>query len=360
MSYNAITAMLGPDDQLDNLLDNCLADEFHPAALQQQSSDASRPHANNSGINTEGSAFTDHAEINGLHTETSALVPSVPASNALPARQTGHMETEEDLLARFSALKASPTAPAEDLNSLTDRLVALKGPKVTAAELQDLQSRLEDLKGSKNTVPLSELEGRLAKLKGTSPSPIGQPSQLKSRSAQQLIPDFDPDVELNQEQIFEALASVSDSHAENGPSEKCLRETTHEQQQPHIKPTPANVAAASPTDLRQALQDFDPEDEDSISEQQLRALASMPTIGAAGTPQSSKGVPQWAAALGLSAQDLQHGSKLDECLQSDNSSSDSSGSRDHLDAYAHGRSLASSAARQNRLTRQKPPHKRRI
>ena len=361
MSYNAITAMLGSDDQLD-----CLADEFHPAALQQQPSDASSLRANTSGVQTVGSAFTDHAEVNGSNTEKSALdLPSVPASSASPARlnivQAGHEETEEDLLARYTALKASTAAPAEDLNTLTDRLVALKGPKVTAAELQDLQSRFEGLKGPKSTVLLSELEGRLAKLKGTSPAPIGQLSQLERKSDRQLIPDFDPDVELNQEQL-EALASVGDSYAENSSFEKYLREST-EQQQPPVEPAPGNVAAATPMDLQQVLQDFDPEDEDYISEQQLRALASMPSKGAAGTPQCSEGVPPWAAALGLSAQDLQHVSEPEDCLQSDSCSSDSGGSRNRLDANAKGRrSLASSAAKQTqlkRLTRQKPPHKRR-
>ena len=366
MSYDAITAMLGSDDRLDNLPDNCLADEPDPTALQQQQSGIFSAHVNTSNAETEGSAFTDHAETNRLHTETSAQdLPSVPTSSASPASidatQTRHVETTEDLFARFTALKASTAASAEDLNNLTDRLAALKGPSVTAAELQDLQSRLEDLKGGKNTVPLYELDGRLAKLKGISPALNGQLSQLKGRSERQLIPDFDPDVELNQEQL-EALASVDDSYAENSPFEKCLSESPDQHQQPPIKPTPANVTAASSTDLRQVLQDFDPEDEDCISEQQLRALASMPTTGTAGTPQSSKGVPQWAAALGLSARDLQHGSEPEECSKSGSSSSDSSRSSEHLDEYAKGRmGLASCAARQghmNKLTRQKLPHKR--
>ena len=341
MSYDAITAMLGSDGQLDNLLDNRLADEVNSAALQQQPSDSSSAHANTSGVKTEVSAFTDHAEINGCHTDTSAPdLPSVPTSSASPARlnatQTGHAETEEDLLARFTALKASTAAPAEDLNTLTDRLAALKGPKVTAAELQDLLSRLENLKGPKNTVPLSELEGRLAKLKGTSPAPFGQPSQLKSRSERQLIPDFDPDVELNQEQL-QALASAGDSYAEGSPYEKRLSDSTVHQQQPLIKPTPANATAASATDLRQVLQEFDPEDEDCLSEQQLRVLASMPTTGVAGTPKSSEGIPQWAAALGPSAQDLQYGtegSQSDSGRSSDSGGTcDSDGSCDHHDAH---------------------------
>lgn len=348
MSYSAITAMLGSDDQLDSLPDNCLDDGLHPAACQQQPPDAVSAHANTLGVKTEGSAFTDHAETCALD------LPSVPPSSALPARinatQTGCAETEEDLFARFTALKASTAAPVEDLNHLTDRLAVLKGPKVTAAELQDLESRLEVLTGGKNTVPLSELEGRLAKLKSTLPASIGQLGQLKGRSERQLISDFDPDIELNQEQL-EALASLGDSYAENSPFEQCLIESTDPQKQPPIKPTPANVAAASPSDLRQVLQNFGLEDEDCISEQQLRALASLPTTGAAGTPQSCEGVPQWAAALGMSAQDLQHGSDPEKCLKSGSSSSESS---EHVDAYANGRRvLALSAARQAPLTRLK-------
>ena len=144
-----------------------------------------------------------------------------------------------------------------------------------------------------------------------------------------------------------------------------MSDSTVHQQQPPIKPTPANATAASATDLRQVLQGFDPEDEDCLNEQQLRVLASMPTTGVAGTPQISKGIPQWAAALGLSAQDLQHGSERSQADSGGSSDSDgtidSERSCDHHDAHEQGiKCFASSAARQARLDKlTRLPHKRR-
>lgn len=340
MSYDAITAILGSDDQLDLLPDSDLcANKPHPTSVQQQSLDASSACGK-----TEGSGVTDRTKTDATYTEASALdLPNVPARDATAASinttDNGRPETQDDLFARLNALKASTASPAQNLSTLTDRLAALKGPKVTAAELQDLQSRLEHLKGSKNTVPLSELEGRLAKLKGTCPTPTCQPSQLKGTPQGHPIPDFDPDVEMNQEQL-EALAGMDDSCAENTLFDECLLASTHLQEQPpasapSIKPTHDATAVANPTDLQQVLQDFDPEDESCLSEQQLRALASMPTTGATDAPQESEGVPQWAAALGLSAQDLNNSSKPESGLQS--GSSDSNENSERPDAAEKGR-----------------------
>ena len=372
MSYDAITAMLGLDDLADDFLDHNFVDESQPAALppQQHPADASCAHASPSGSRTEGSAaFTDHTETDS-HTDTGLPLdlPSVPAISGTPARTNktaaAATETEEDLFARLAVLKASTAAPAEDMDTVKDRLAALKGPKISAAELQDLQSRLQDLKGGKNTVSLSELEGRLAQLKGTSSAASGQLGPLEGRPEGELIPDFDPNVDLNQEQL-EALANMGDSYADNIPFDKCLAESTQQSQKqqqppaamPTSKPKPNIVAGIDSTDLRQVLQDFDPEDKSCISEQQLKAFASMQTRG-------TTGVPQWAAALGLTAQDLHHDSELEESPKSLScSSSNSDESSDPLDAPKKGRrGIAGTAARQaqpNRLTKQKLPHQRR-
>lgn len=316
----------------------CAPNKPHPTSVQQQPWDdpsaCGKP---------EGSAVTDHTETDTTYTEPSALdLPSVPARNATAASikttDNARAETQDDLFARLHALKAS-AAPAQSLSTLTDRHAALKGPKVTAAELQDLQSRLEHLKGGKNTVPLSELEGRLAKLKGTCPTPTCQLGQLKGRPHGHLIPDFDPDVEMNQEQL-EALASMGDSCAENTPFDQRLLASTHQQEQPPAdvpttEPTPDATAVANPIVLQQGLQDFDPEDEGCLTEQQLRALASMPTTGTADAPQESEAVPGWAAALGLSAKELKSSSEPENGLQS--GSSDSDESSDRSDASEKGR-----------------------
>lgn len=358
MSYDAITAILGSDDELYMLPnDDLCANQPHLTSVQQQPLDASC-----ASRRTEGSAVTNHTETDTIYTEPSALdLPSVPARDATAASinttDNGRPETQDDLFARLHALKASTAAPAQNLDTLTDRLADLKGPKVTAAELKDLQSRLEHLKGGKNTVPLAELEGRLAKLKGTCPTPTCQLGQLKGRPQGHLIPDFDPDVEVNQEQL-EALASMGDSYADNIRFDKCLLASTHQQEQPPTdvpgtKPSPDATAAVNPTDLRQLLQDFDLEDEGCLSEQQLRALASMPTTGAADAPQGSEGVPQWAAALGLSAQDLNDSSEPENGLQS--GSSDCDESSDHPHASQKGRRGRAASnltqAQSNTLTR---------
>jgi len=346
MPYDAITAMLGSEDHLsdvsEDLLNNDLAD-LRPSASQHQPVDTPSVQARSSIAKTDtNAAFT---EPSGACTDTHQLsdFPSVPASSATPTSTSEPVpaatETEDDLFARLIALRNNPAAPAEDMATLTNRLAALKGPKVSTAELPGLQSRLEELKGGKNTVPLSELEGRLAKLKGTSRAPAGQLAQVTGRIGGELIPDFDPDVELNQDQL-ETLASMDDSYAEKAPFETCLAErNVHTKalassQQPKListsKPKTRLAPGSNSSGLRHRLQDFDPEGDDGISEQQLRALASMQATNTAG-------VPQWAAALGLSAQDLHSDSdEPDECSQSDTSGSKSDKSSDCGDACDQG------------------------
>ena len=310
-------------------------------------------------------AAANAAETAELGTHWLADLPNVPASSATAAGirrpVDAAQETEEGLFARMTALKANPAVPAEDLATLTDRLDALKGPKVSAAELPDLRSRLEDLKGAKNTLPLPELEDRLAKLKGISDAPTSQLGQLKGRSQGALIPDFDPDVELNQDQL-EALAGMNDKNAENAPFATCLAESIvqaqahqnaehlqHSVTMPTSQPRPLRSFGASSSELQQVLQDFDPEGNDGISEQQLRALASMQAKGAAG-------VPKWAAALGLSAQDLHTDSDVDKCSQSESCGSDSDGSSDHGKPCETGRrGRVGSAARQAQPKKQMKP-----
>lgn len=350
--------MLGSDalaDLPDHLLHIDVA-QLQPAALQHQSAETRSVIASSSlaKLKTDRDAEeTAAAPCTDMH--WLADCPSVPASSATPAcisiPVAAATDTEEDLFARLTALKASPAVPVEDMATLTGRLAALKGPKVSAAELPDLRSRFEELKGSKNTVPLSQLKDRLAKLKGTCHAPTGRTEGL-------LIPDFDQDVELNPEQL-EALASMGESYAENSPFETCLAEHTV-QAKPHksaehpypsvsmpiSKLHPGHASGASSSELQQVLRDFDPEGDDGISEQQLRALASMQAPGAAG-------VPKWAAALGLSAQDLQAGSEPDECSQSDSCASEIDESSDEGEACERGRrGHVGSAVQQAQLKRQ--------
>lgn len=374
MPYDAITAMLGSDAGLfevsGNLLNSDVADmaELQPAASQHHPVDIPSVRASSSTAKADtGVAFTDAAETAGPDADTHWLsaFPSVPASSAtsgsISKPAAAATETEEDLFARLTALKANPAAPAEDMATLTDRLAALKGSKVSAAELLDLQSRLEDLKGGKNSVPLSELEGRLAKLKGTSHAPTGRLAQVHGQICGELIPDFDPDVELNQEQL-EALASMGDSYAENAPLETCLAESNVQAKarqksvQSHPMPTskskPHVSSVTNSSEVRHLLQEFESEGDEGISDQQLKALASMQARDAAG-------VPQWAAALGLSAHDLHAGSEPDVCSQSDSSGSASNGSSDHVSACDQGRRVlvgrAVRQAQQKRFPKQSLP-----
>lgn len=349
--------MLGSDALVDSphqLLQNDVA-QLQRAAIQHESVETPIVIASSSLAKPE--PVTDAEETAAPYTDTHWLAdfPSVPASRATPAciskPVAADTETEEGLFARLTALKASPAVPAVDMATLTGRLAALKGPKVSAAELPDLYSRLEELKGGKNTVPLSQLEDRLAKLKGTSHASTGRTEGL-------LIPDFDSDVELNQDQL-EALASMGEGYAENTPFETCLAECTVQAEahrsaehpypwvsMPISKPNAGCASGAGSSELQQVLQDFDPKGDDGISEQQLRALASMQALGAAG-------VPNWAAALGLSTQDLQHGNEPDEYSMSDGNASEKDESSDEGEPCEQGRrGSVGGAAKQAQLKRQ--------
>ena len=357
MSYQAITAMLGSSEHSDSHLDNALdASKLNTTASRQQSAEAPNHSAITQNDTPEGALSLPEAatEAGTGQGQTSDILnlPSVPDSNTAAA--SSHLkaapvpDTEEALFARLTALKAKAAVPVENMNALTDRLAALKGPKVTAAELQDMHIRLEVLKGSKEPVSMSELESRLAKLKGSSPAPVGQLNQQKGTADCQLIPDFDPDVELNEEQL-EALASTDNNIADNAAFQGRLTDSImhlHQQQQqdqsaghmPHSSVL-IDAAKAKSSDLAQVLHDFDPEEEDCITEQQLQALTSMQTRG-------SIGVPQWAAALGLSAEDLQHNSHVKDSSQHSTDDSElSNDSSDSIEAAATGRNSRRSLAR---------------
>ena len=222
-------------------------------------------------------------------------------------------ESDGALFARLAALKDNarpPTAPAESLDALNLRLTALKGPKAAPADLQDLQNRLETLKGHDKGLPsMSELEGRLAMLKGSSAPSEHKLASLEGNPERQLL-DFDPDVELNDEQL-EALANMSDPTSNPDADHDILIGSISPLAEPHKQwaqlvgcssfgDKEASGPSSARPDLSQAL-----DSEEELSDEQLQALACMGTSHAAA-------VPAWAAALGVCAEDLRHDSDSDE------------------------------------------------
>ena len=363
--------MLGSSEYTDDHLGNtsdALALDLEPPATASAPQSADTPNrwaiTQNNMPEDDPSVPEAAAEAETGQAQTADILdlPSVPDSNTAAASSTviaaTVSETEEKLFARLTALQAKAAVPVEDMNALTDRLAALKAPKVSAAELQDLHNRLEALKGRKDPIKMSELEGRLAKLKGSLPAPAGQLNQHKAKADCQLIPDFDPDVELNEEQL-EALASMGNSIADNNALEGCLTDSIlqrYQQQQQdqtagHLPQSSQHIdtAKAKLSNLAQVLQGFDPEEEDCITEQQLQALATMQTRG-------KNDIPQWAAALGLSAEDFHHDSHAKHSPQHSHDDSDSSSkSSDSVEAATIGsgsrRGLANIAAKQAQLNR---------
>jgi len=244
--------------------------------------------------------------------------PVLPESSQKPS--AAFPDTEEALFARLTALKSSAdalTGPAGSLDALNDRLSALKGPKAVPADMHDLQSRLDILKGRDKIYPsLSELEGRFAKLRGSLDPPKGK---LVPGNA---VPDYDPAVDLNEQQL-EALANMSDHDrntadamsddlAADSPISPCA-DFTHKLcansstsvMSKAAQQTAAGIHVHETTDSTQMMQDSAAEE---LSHEQLLALANMPSS-------STAALPAWAAALGLSAQDLHRDSDADEATE---------------------------------------------
>ena len=322
VSYQEITAMLTsssfsdaqPSPHIDQTTDH------DPVSTAPHASAADLPASVSPDANpTVVSAATPSAssEVDTeADTEADSPVLKLPSISHLSVLSVSNQkpaatlpESDEDLFARMTALKDSanqPTATAETLDALNDRLSALKGPKPSPADLQELHKRLDTLKGRDKEAPsLAELEGRLAKLKGSSALPKGKPSMLKGKSEWQTVPDFDPDVELNEDQL-EVLANMSEHGSSNVDGQGFFIDPTSQstnapEQQPHIAAASSSYGAGP--DVRQVLQGLESEDE--LTEQQLLALASM-------RPKAAADVPAWAAALGLSAEDLHHDSDADE------------------------------------------------
>ena len=210
--------------------------------------------------------------------------------------------------------------PVESLDALNDRLSALKGPKAGPADMQNLEHRLDILKG-RNKEPPSwlELDGRLAKLKGSSGTQKGKLAALDGRLEGELLPDFDPDVELNEQQL-EALANMSDHDPDTVDADQddfaaeastsSTDDATAGQHQPVKSGASLKSGAGHQTaagrfvsgrpDVSQVVLDMEAEEE--LSHEQLLALANM------GPSSAAAAAPAWAAALGLSAQDLWHDS----------------------------------------------------
>ena len=242
--------------------------------------------------------------------------PVLPASSQKPSAAVP--DTEEALFARLTALKSRAdtlTGPAVSLDALNDRLSALKGPKAVPADMHDLHSRLDILKGRDKVPPsLPELEGRFAKLRG-----ILDPSKGKLVPGNAVL-GYDPVVELNEQQL-EALANMSDHDAnttdamrddlaDDSPISPC-NDCAHKLRVPSVmsraaQQTAAGIPVHATSDSTQMIQDSAAEEE--LSHKQLLALANMPSS-------STAAVPAWAAALGLSAQDLHHDSDADEATE---------------------------------------------
>ena len=245
------------------------------------------------------------ADLGDLDLPSAPQLPALPESSQKSSAAVP--DTEEALFARLTALKSSVdthTGPAASLDALNDRLSALKGPKAVPADMHDLHSRLDILKGRDKVPPsLLELEGRLAKLMGSSGPPKLAPGNA--------VPDYDPVVELNEQQL-EALANMSDHDgntadapsddlADDSPISPC-NDFTHKLCVPSLmskaaQQTAAGIPVHATSDLTQVMQDSAADEE--LSHEQLLALANMPSS-------STAAVPAWAAALGLSAQDLHH------------------------------------------------------
>ncbi len=246
--------------------------------------------------------------------------PVLPESSQKPSAAVP--DTEEALFARLTALKSSAdtlTGPAASLDALNDRLSALKGPKAVPADMRDLHSRLDILKGRDKVAPsLSELEGRFAKLRGSLDTPMGK---LVPGSA---VLDYDPVVELNEQQL-EALANMSDHDANTTDAMSddladarpisSSNDLTHKLCVSSVMSKAAQQTAVGilfheTSDSTQMMQDSADEE---LSHEQLLAFANMPSS-------STAAVPAWAAALGLSAQDLHHDSDADEATEVEHAS----------------------------------------
>lgn len=285
-------------------------------------------------------------ETAAIELPSTADLPSLAKTSQSVSNSDHATESEEELFARLTALKdqaPQKNSRADTASTLDDRFDALKGAKPAIPDLADLHKRLDTLRGRDQQLPsMPELEGRFAKLQALSAKRKGMSHMTLDGQA---VPDFDPDVELNQQQL-EALANLS--HARGSPDasndlyseenlsnfltataslradlDKQLQQNAqeHQQNQPQKErrgqqrqPNSAclpprhesyHEASASddgetgtPTaarpDPKQVLQSLDSQDD--LSEQQLQALAN---IG-----DSTDAVPAWAAAVGLSAQDL--------------------------------------------------------
>ncbi len=248
------------------------------------------------------------ADLADLDLPTAPTFPVLPESSQKPSAAVP--DTEEALFARLTALKSRAdtlTGPAASLDALNDRLSALKGPKAAPADMHDLHSRLDVLKGRDKVPPsLLELEGRFAKLRGSLDPPKGK---LVPGNA---VPDFDPVVELNEQQL-EALANMSDHDpnttdamsdelADDSSMSPC-NDFTHKLHVPSVmskaaQQTAAGIPVHATLESTQMIVQ-DSVEEEELSHEQLLALANMPSS-------STAAVPAWAAALGLSAQDLHH------------------------------------------------------
>ena len=305
------------------VLDDNTSEQLDPArasAVPAKPHSVARTSASPAGDTTTGHTFLPqpHSDANLADLD----LPSAPQSPVLP--ESSHKpsavipDTEEVLFARLTALKSSAdtlTGPAASLDALIDRLSALKGPKAVPADMHDLHSRLDILKGRDKVPPsLLELEGRFAKLRGSLDPPKGK---LVPGNA---VLDYDPVVELNEQQL-EALANMSDHDAmrddlaDDSPISPC-NDCAHKLHVPSVmsraaQQTAAGIPVHATSDSTQMIQDSAAEEE--LSHEQLLALANMPSS-------STAAVPAWAAALGLSAEDLHHDSDADEATEVEHAS----------------------------------------
>ena len=356
-SYDDITSMLSTSGHpgAENLPEDeawegtCLLD--HPAT-----SPITKQHPNDTADSTAALPGAEIGSPQGDAQDEPAAI-DLPSTADLPSlAKTGQSvsnvdhatESEADLFARLTALKnkgPKNNGSADTASTLDDRFDALKGPKPAIPDLADLHKRLDTLKGRDQQLPsMPELEGRFAKLQALSAK---SETNLHTTAGGQAVPDFDPDVELDQQQL-EALANLphvsgspdasNDVDSEDNLSkyvtataslradlDKQLqqnrqeqkhqqnqqpKERNRQQRQPFSKYPPLRHASfheaiasdvretetprAARPDPKQVLQSLDLQDD--LSEQQLQALANM--------GDSTDAVPAWAAAAGLSAQDL--------------------------------------------------------
>lgn len=273
------------------------------------------------GLTSWQQAHSD-ADLAHLDLPSAPQFPVLPESSQKPSSVGPN--TEEALFARLTALKSSADTlpvPAASLDALNDRLSALKGSKTVPPDMHDLESRLDVLKGRDKVPPsLLELEGRLAKLRGSLDPPEGHPPKGKLVPGN-AVPDYDPVVELNEQQL-EVLANMSDhdSNTTDAMSDKSLADSPfspcadstleyHGNSSTSVMSKAAQQTATGmlvheTSDFIQMMQDSEAE----LSQEQLLALANMPSS-------STAAVPAWAAALGLSAQDLRRDIDADEVTE---------------------------------------------